>query len=95
MMATGKESFDASGVLLAGVAMKKAVPVIIQPVVEIPIKDGVPGCVALGLGNVMGPCQVYCCVYVSIGGQTIRCQPLLVCYCSCMALPCWSCPSLV
>jgi hypothetical protein len=56
MMATGTEWFDASGVLLAGVAMKKAVPVIIQPVVEISIKEGVPGCGALGQGTVMGSC---------------------------------------
>ncbi len=56
MLATGKESFDASGVLLAGVAMKKAVPVIIQPVVSIPIKEVVPGCGALDQGIVMVPC---------------------------------------
>ena len=56
MVATGKESFDASGVLLAGVVKKKAVPVIIQPVVAIPIKEVVMGCGALGQGTVMGPC---------------------------------------
>ncbi len=56
MMATGKELFDASGVLLAGVTKKKAVPVIIQPVVTIPIKEIVPGCGALGQGTLMVPC---------------------------------------
>ncbi len=56
MLATGKEFFDASGVLLTEVAKKKAVPVIIQPVVAIPIKEVVPGCGALGQGTVMVPC---------------------------------------
>ncbi len=55
-MAIGKELLDASGVLLARVAKKKAVPVIIQPVVAIPIKEVVMGCGSLSQSTVMGLC---------------------------------------
>ncbi len=53
MMATGKEPFDTSGVLLARVAEKKAVPAVIQPLVAIGIKEVVVDFGALSQGVVV------------------------------------------